>query len=150
MKRMSVTENITRRIVDTGQSHIEAYFKGNPENPLIIFLHGFPEYWKVWIKQITYFADAGYYVCAPNQRGYGHSSAPTSRRHYSLDKLSRDITGLIEQLPHDKAVVIGHDWGGGVVYHLATRYPQYISHAVILNMPIPISGGPTFSRNLSN
>lgn len=137
---MSIPSEMTRSIISTTEGKLEVYFKGKQDNPLIIFLHGFPEYWKIWIQQIEYFESQGYFVCAPNQRGYGHSFAPSSRRFYTLERLSKDIIGIIDQLPHDKAIIVGHDWGGGVVYHLATKYSTYFSHAIILNMPHPYVG----------
>src|SRR5215475_11848473 len=92
---------------------------GPVEGPLVILLHGFPEYWYSWQDYIQPLAEAGYRVWVPDQRGYNLSSKPQDISAYTLDNLARDITGLLDLAGRDRARLIGHDWGGTVAWWLA-------------------------------
>ena len=105
--------------------------------PLIVLLHGFPEFWYSWRHQIPALAEAGFRVMAPDLRGYNLSDKPAGVRHYRLGALVEDVAGLIRRAGAGKAVVAGHDWGGGVAWALAMRWPQLLSRLVILNAPHP-------------
>ncbi len=129
--------------------HIEfTYIKSNgitlhtaisgPENgPLVILLHGFPEFWYGWRKQIAPLAKAGYRVVVPDQRGYNLSDKPKGIEKYGLDTLRDDVIGLIEAMGEKKASIIGHDWGGVVAWHLAGSRPEYVEKLMIMNSPHP-------------
>lgn len=109
-----------------------------PENgPLVILLHGFPEFWYGWRYQIEALARAGFRVLAPDQRGYNLSDKPKRIRDYNLDQLAADVVGLIEAAGRDQAVVVGHDWGGASAWWAAMKYPTRIQRLVILNAPHP-------------
>src|SRR5687768_12792828 len=82
---------------------------GASAGPLVILLHGFPEFWYGWRKQIPALASAGFCVWAPNQRGYGESDKPQQVRQYTLDQLAGDVAGLIAAAGRQRAAVIGHD-----------------------------------------
>lgn len=110
---------------------------GDQQGPVLMFLHGFPEFWWGWHKQISYFAAKGYRVIVPNQRGYHQSSKPKDIRSYRIQHLADDVTALIEQHKSRQVVLIGHDWGGAVAWAVAMRFPQLLSKLVILNMPHP-------------
>jgi epoxide hydrolase 4 len=110
---------------------------GDAGGPVIVLLHGFPEFWYGWQKQIGYFAGRGFRVVVPDQRGYNRSSKPRGVRAYTLQQLTRDIAALIGQLSSRPVVLAGHDWGGAVAWAVATHYPQLLSKLVILNMPHP-------------
>jgi pimeloyl-ACP methyl ester carboxylesterase len=110
----------------------------------IVFLHGFPEFWYGWKAQITFFADEGYRVIVPDQRGYNLSSKPPGVRSYCLHHLVGDIQALIQNLTDDKVILVAHDWGGGVAWQLALRHPQLFKHLIIINMPHP----EVFHQNL--
>jgi epoxide hydrolase 4 len=110
---------------------------GDAAGPVIVWLHGFPEFWYGWIKQIRYFARQGFRVVVPDQRGYNRSSKPRGVQAYTLQQLTRDIAALIGQLSSSPVVLAGHDWGGAVAWAVATHYPQLLSKLVILNMPHP-------------
>ncbi|KAA6444016.1 alpha/beta fold hydrolase [Bacillus atrophaeus] len=110
---------------------------GPKDGPLVVLLHGFPEFWYGWKNQIKPLAEAGYRVIVPDQRGYNLSEKPEGIRNYMLDTLRNDIIGLITQFTHDKAVVIGHDWGGAVAWHLAATRPEYADRLIAVNMPNP-------------
>jgi pimeloyl-ACP methyl ester carboxylesterase len=110
--------------------------QAGPEGgPLLILLHGFPEFWYAWRYQIPAFVEAGFRVCAPDQRGYNLSDKPHGVAAYGLDELSADIIGLIDAYDSDRAYLVGHDWGGAVAWWTANKYPARLSKLGILNVP---------------
>jgi len=110
---------------------------GPVEGPLVVLLHGFPEFWYSWRKQIPVLAEAGYRVWAPDQRGYNLSDKPKGVSNYQIDKLGADIIGLLDAAGQAKAIIIGHDWGAAVAWWLAGRYPARVAQVAILNVPHP-------------
>jgi pimeloyl-ACP methyl ester carboxylesterase len=102
---------------------------------LVILLHGFPEFWYGWRRQIPFLAAAGYRVCAPDQRGYNLSEKPTGIAAYSLDELGADAISLLDAAGQDKAFLIGHDWGAAVAWWIASKYPSRLKKMVIINVP---------------
>jgi epoxide hydrolase 4 len=110
---------------------------GDPEARTILFLHGFPEFWYAWEKQLPFFAERGWHAVAPDQRGYNLSSKPEGEAAYAMAQLTKDIAELIPQISKGKVVLVGHDWGGGVAWNLASQYPHLLEKLVILNMPHP-------------
>ena len=110
---------------------------GPPNGPLVILLHGFPEFWYGWRRQIPALAQAGYRVWAPDQRGYSRSDKPAGIAAYNLDELAQDVLGLIQAAGEEQAAVIGHDWGAGVAWWLAMKHPQAVRKLGILNVPHP-------------
>lgn len=110
---------------------------GPPDGPLVILLHGFPEFWYGWRHQITALAQAGCCVWAPDQRGYNRSEKPTGLDAYNLDVLAADVAGLIEAAGRRQAFLVGHDWGAAVTWRVAHRYPDKVARAAILNVPHP-------------
>ncbi len=111
---------------------------GPEQGPLVILLHGFPEFWYGWRHQIDVLADAGYRVVVPDQRGYNTSDKPHGVRAYSIDTLAGDVVGLIDTMGRENATVIGHDWGAAVAWWTAIAHPQRVNRLVILNVPHPI------------
>lgn len=111
--------------------------QGPVEGRPLLFLHGFPEFWYGWREQIPFFAEEGFRVLAPDQRGYNLSDKPDSISDYSIDKLTADVLGLIEQSGLERVNLVGHDWGGAVAWWIATFYPDYLNKLVILNIPHP-------------
>lgn len=111
--------------------------EGPQDGKLLIFLHGFPEFWYGWRHQISYFAQQGYHVVVPDQRGYNLSDKPKSVADYSLDKLSEDVVALIDHFKKQKAVIVGHDWGGVVAWWTAFRFKKRVEKNIILNVPHP-------------
>src|SRR4051812_42305913 len=92
---------------------------GSREGRLIVLLHGFPEFWAGWKKQIAPLAAAGFRVLVPDQRGYNLSEKPKGIENYRIDLLASDLVGLIRWAGHEKAIVVGHDWGAAVAWHAA-------------------------------
>ena len=121
----------------TNGVELDAVAAGLPEGRLVILLHGFPEFWYGWRRQIAPLAAAGLRVLVPDQRGYNRSSKPPGRRSYALDTLADDVLGLASALGRERFAVVGHDWGGVVAWHLAARNPERIERAAILNAPHP-------------
>ncbi|MBF9254325.1 alpha/beta hydrolase [Pontibacter sp. 172403-2] len=110
---------------------------GEQTGKVILFLHGFPEFWYGWRKQLTYFAGKGFRAVAPDQRGYNRSSKPAGVKAYTMEKLTDDIAALIRQLTQESVYLVGHDWGGAVAWVMAIRYPDLLEKLIILNMPHP-------------
>ena len=110
---------------------------GPTDGPLVMLLHGFPEFWYGWRYQIPALATAGYRVWAPDQRGYNLSDKPRRIRDYVLPQLAADVVGLIDAAGREKASIVGHDWGGIVAWQLATYHAPCIERAVILNVTHP-------------
>lgn len=111
--------------------------KGEKGWPVLLFLHGFPEFWYGWHNQIDYFVARGYRVIVPDQRGYNLSSKPKRLSSYRITALAEDIAGLIKATGKDKVFITGHDWGGAVAWTMAYLYPDMIRKLIIINMPHP-------------
>ena len=107
------------------------------EGPLVILLHGFPEFWFGWRSQIAKLAEEGFRVVVPDMRGYNLSSRPRGITKYSAAKLADDINGLIHVLGADSAVLVGHDWGGTVAWTTAMNHPEVVERLVILDAAHP-------------
>lgn len=111
------------------------------QGPLVLMLHGFPEFWYAWRKQIPALAEH-FTVVAPDQRGYNETDKPAWG--YEVDVLVADALGLIEALGHERAMLVGHDWGGAVAWATAIAHPQRVERLAILNTPHP----KVFARHL--
>lgn len=114
---------------------IRIHYVTQGTGPLVVLLHGFPEFWYSWRYQIPFLASLGYTVVAPDLRGYNDSDKPT--KGYNVSTLLRDIVGLIKGLGYEKAIIIGHDWGGVLAWAFAMRYPQMTEKLIGLNAPPP-------------
>ena len=113
------------------------YYDAGPRDdpaPLVL-LHGWPELAFSWRHQIAAFANAGRRVIAPDQRGYGATPGPTPVERYDLDHLTGDVAHLLDHLGIEKALIVGHDWGGIVAWGFALRQPQRTAGIVGLNTP---------------
>lgn len=110
---------------------------GPEDGPLTILLHGFPEFWYGWRSQIASLADARLRVLAPDQRGYNLSDKPQGINRYNLDALADDVISLIDAESREKAILVGHDWGGIVAWWTAIRHPSRVERLAILNAPHP-------------
>src|SRR5215472_14425780 len=107
------------------------------DGPLIVLLHGFPEFWYGWRQQIKPLAAAGFRVVAPDMRGYNLSSKPDGVAAYDTGPLTADIRGLIHERGADSALLVGHDWGGTVAWATAMDYPEVVNRLAILNAAHP-------------
>ena len=104
--------------------------------PLVVMIHGFPDFWFTWRKQMAGLADK-YQTVAIDQRGYNLSDKPQGVDKYDMRLLTGDVIAVIRHFGKDKAVVVGHDWGGAVAWQLALNAPQFVERLVILNVPHP-------------
>ncbi len=124
-------------MIQTNGVNLHVVQAGPEDGPLVILLHGFPEFWYGWRHQIPYLVEKGYRVWIPDQRGYNISDKPKDIKSYNLDQLAADINGLIEATGREKVYLVGHDWGGAVAWWTVLKYPQRIQKLVILNAPHP-------------
>ncbi|MEM6529936.1 MAG: alpha/beta fold hydrolase [Chloroflexota bacterium] len=122
---------------DVNGVRLRALHVGDSTAMPVIFLHGFPEYADIWHSYLHDVAAAGCYAIAIEQRGYNLSDKPHGIDAYDVDQLAADVAIIIEHELGQPAVVIGHDWGGAVAWHLAATQPQHVQHLVILNVPHP-------------
>jgi pimeloyl-ACP methyl ester carboxylesterase len=129
---------IDHRHVDGHGIRLHVAQAGPEDGPLVVLLHGFPEFWYGWQRQIPGLAAAGYRVWAVDQRGYNTSDKPPGVKAYALDTLAADIVGVIDAAGRDRAHVIGHDWGGVVAWRLAEMARDRLDRVAILNVPHPL------------
>jgi len=110
---------------------------GPADGTPVILLHGFPDFWLGWARQIRPLVEAGYRVIIPDQRGYNRSEKPPNIADYHLPELGGDIVDLIDAAELQRPHLVGHDWGGGVSWWLAEHHPQHFETVTILNCPHP-------------
>src|SRR6187200_2885555 len=120
------------RVGDVDLHYVEA-----GDGPLVLLLHGFPEFWYGWRQQIAPLVKAGLRVVAPDLRGYNLSSGPSGVEAYGADKLAADVRGLIRELGAESALLVGHDWGGTVAWATAMNHPEVVDRLAILNAAHP-------------
>jgi pimeloyl-ACP methyl ester carboxylesterase len=116
---------------------VRLHYVETGEGPLVILLHGFPEFWYGWRLQIAPLSAAGYRVVAPDMRGYNLSSRPDGVAAYGADRLADDVRGLIQQLGAQSALLVGHDWGGTAVWTTAMKHPDVVERLAILDAAHP-------------
>ncbi|HKV62674.1 MAG TPA: alpha/beta hydrolase [Candidatus Acidoferrum sp.] len=116
---------------------LHAVAAGPEDGPVVILLHGFPEFWYGWRRQIEPLAAAGFRVIVPDQRGYNLSSTPLGVAAYSIPELVSDVIAIADQLSQKTIFLAGHDWGAAVAWSAALLHPQRIAKLVVLNVPHP-------------
>jgi epoxide hydrolase 4 len=141
--RPFVTETLN---ISTNGIRLHAQAAGPADGKLVILLHGFPEFWYGWRSQIPALAQSGYFVVAPDQRGYNLSDRPKDLDAYTAGQLSADVIGLIDHFKREKAFIVGHDWGAAVAWHTAIFSPQRVERLAILNVPHPAAHARAFSK----
>ena len=132
-----MTDLIEHHYIETNGIRLHVAQAGPADGPLVILLHGFPEFWYGWRRQIEPLARAGYRVWAPDQRGYNLSDKPQGLAAYDIAELARDVIGLIDASGRQKCFLAGHDWGAAVAWTVAQSYPERIEKLAILNVPHP-------------
>lgn len=135
MSRTDIEQLVVHRYAELDGVRLHYVEAGT--GPLVILLHGFPDFWYSWRHQIPALAAAGYRAVAPDMRGYDLSGKPKGIDAYLGEHLAGDVAGLIRAVGADRAVVVGHDWGAGVAWEFAIRYPELLDRLVILNVPHP-------------
>lgn len=120
------------------------YAKAGDGEKLIVFLHGFPEFWYSWRNQLKALSDE-FTLVAPDLRGYNWSDKPIYSAEYKIDEVADDILGLIRHFGREQAAIVGHDWGAAVAWSIAENYPEYVSKLVCMQAPPP----SVWRKNLS-
>ncbi len=120
-----------------GDVGLHAVAAGPDSGPVVMLLHGFPEFWYGWHRQIEPLAAAGFRVIVPDQRGYNLSSKPAGVAAYALTDLVSDVIAIADQLGQEKISIAGHDWGAAVAWGVALLHPQRIAKLAVLNVPHP-------------
>ncbi|KAJ3599041.1 hypothetical protein NHX12_033004 [Muraenolepis orangiensis] len=109
---------------------------GERGKPLMLFLHGFPEFWFSWRYQLREFKSE-FRVVAVDMRGYGESDVPLGTENYRLELLVNDVRDIVEYLGYNRCCLVGHDWGGTVAWLFSIHYPDMVSRLIVLNSPHP-------------
>jgi pimeloyl-ACP methyl ester carboxylesterase len=115
---------------------VRLHYAAAGSGKLILFLHGFPEFWYAWKDQLVEFG-RDHLAVAPDMRGYNLSSKPADIEQYRIKYLVEDVRALSEKLGHERFTLVGHDWGGAVAWAFAIRYPARLEKLVIINAPHP-------------
>jgi pimeloyl-ACP methyl ester carboxylesterase len=124
---------------------VRLHYQSAGSGRLVLFLHGFPEFWRCWKRQLEHFG-ADHLAVAPDMRGYNLSDCPADVAQYRAKLLVEDIRQLAAGFTHEKFVLVAHDWGGAVAWSFAMAHPELLSHLVIVNSPHPYG----FWRELAN
>jgi pimeloyl-ACP methyl ester carboxylesterase len=116
---------------------VRLHYVEQGEGPLVVLLHGFPDFWYSWRHQLGPLAEAGFRVVAPDMRGYNLSSKPRGVAAYDMSLLAQDVRDLIQERGEPRAHLAGHDWGGSVAWATAGLHPEVVERLAILNVPHP-------------
>jgi len=122
---------------------IRMHYVSAGKGPLTLFVHGFPEFWAAWENQLVDFG-RDHQAVALDLRGFNLSSKPADPRQYHIKLLVEDLRALMAHLGHCRMVLVAHDWGGGVAWAFANRYPELVEKLIIINSPHPA----VFAREL--
>jgi pimeloyl-ACP methyl ester carboxylesterase len=115
---------------------VKIHYAEAGSGPLVVMIHGFPDFWYGWREQMQGLADA-YQVVAIDQRGYNLSDKPEGVENYDMQLLVADVAAVVHHLGQEKAIIIGHDWGGVVAWSTAFSMPEIVDKLVVLNLPHP-------------
>ncbi len=130
-----MTSEISERMIATNGVRLRVLEAGRHGDPLVILAHGFPELAFSWRHQIPVLAAAGFHVLAPDQRGYGGSSRPAAISSYSIDHLTADLVGLVDEIGAEQAAFVGHDWGSIVTWAVPLLHPRRVAAVAGLSGP---------------
>ena len=117
-------------------NHVRLHYVTQGEGPLMLMLHGFPEFWYSWHHQIPVFAQ-DYKIVALDMRGYNDSDKPQDVSAYRMAELIKDVKGVIQGLGYDQCVLVAHDWGGAIAWQFAYAHPEMLHKLIIMNLPHP-------------
>ena len=138
--------------VDSGGVRIHCVSLGRREAPLLVLIHGFPDFWYTWRAQMPALAH-DFHVVAMDQRGYNLSGQPEGVDNYTINKLVGDVLAVVKHFGPGKAVIVGHDWGGMVAWTFAMTHPELTDRLIVLNLPHPrglireLANNPRQQRN---
>jgi epoxide hydrolase 4 len=137
MNVSGISSPLESRVLHINGIALHVVLAGPANGKPLIFLHGFPEFWFAWRRQIDHFVSSGYRVILPDQRGYNLSDKPAGVASYAIDLLAKDVVGVLDAVADSKAFVVGHDWGAAVAWYLAARYSDNIRRTAIMSVPHP-------------
>src|ERR1043165_3652666 len=120
----------------TSEGGVKIHYASLGEGPLVVMIHGFPDFWYSWRHQMAALSDK-FQVVAIDQRGYNLSDKPKGVENYDVRLLVGDVAAVVRHLGRDKATIVGHDWGGVVAWQFAINLPQMTENLIILNLPHP-------------
>ena len=129
-----IDRRVTNGFANSNGVKIHYAALGDSTKPLIVMIHGFPDFWYTWRDQMDALS-ASYYAVAIDQRGYNISDKPTGVENYDMSLLVADVVAVIKHLGRERAVIVGHDWGGAVAWAVAMYQPQAVDRLIILNLP---------------
>jgi pimeloyl-ACP methyl ester carboxylesterase len=128
---------LEEQFITTNGIRLHVVMAGPESGPPVILLHGFPEFWRGWSKQLPALVKAGCRVIIPDQRGYNLSDKPQGVKAYRIEELVNDVVGLVDALGYEKVNLVGHDWGAVVAWMTAIWHPERIHRLGIMNAPHP-------------
>ncbi len=124
----------THGYLDSGD--VKLHYVTAGEGPLVVMIHGFPDFWYTWRNQMPSLAK-NFQVVAYDQRGYNKSGQPKGVDNYKTEKLVADLVAVVDHFKREKAIIVGHDWGGMVAWTFAMMHPERTDRLIILNLPHP-------------
>jgi epoxide hydrolase 4 len=124
----------TEGFVDSGG--VKLHYVTEGKGPLVVMIHGFPDFWYSWRDQMAGLAPH-FQVVAYDQRGYNLSDQPEGVQNYAMPKLVADLLAVVDHFKSEKAIIVGHDWGGAIAWNFAMQHPDRIEKLVVLNLPHP-------------
>lgn len=143
---MTLPGTVTERVTTAPGVELDVHTAGPTDGPAVLLLHGFPESSWSWRHQIAPLTAAGYRVIVPDQRGYAASTATDDSAAYRADHLADDAAAVLDHFGVERAVVVGHDWGAILTWHIAQRHPHRCRAVIAASVPYtPWSQAPTAS-----
>jgi len=131
---LSSERRIRHGYAQVGDVRLHYAEAGAAGGPLVLLLHGFPEFWHSWRHQLAALGEH-FHVVAPDMRGYNLSDKPARVEDYRLSRLVDDVTGLVRHFGERRAAVVGHDWGAAVAWAVSKAHPEYVSRLAVLQVP---------------
>ena len=144
LSHANIAKEVTHGYADNNGVKIHYVTAG--EGPLVVMIHGFPDFWYSWRHQMAGLKDK-FQVVAIDQRGYNKSGQPEGVENYAMPHLVGDVAAVIRHLGRDKATIVGHDWGGAVAWQFAFNLPQMTERLIVLNLPHPTGMGRELATN---
>jgi pimeloyl-ACP methyl ester carboxylesterase len=135
---MPAAFELTAHGVDSGGVRIHCMTAGPPGGPMALLLHGFPARWSTWREPMQALASEGFFVVAPDLRGYGESDKPSGVDAYSVARLVDDVVAIVRAFGRPSAAIAGHDFGGGLAWATAMMRPDAVSRLATLNSVHPV------------
>lgn len=136
VQAQTLFDQVEDRFVDNKGVKIHYVVTGQAQGPMVLLVHGFPDFWYTWRHQMSALSDR-FRVVAVDMRGYNQSDKPKGVENYAMPLLVSDLAAVIAAEKREHAIVVGHDWGGAVSWNLAMHRPDLVELLVILNLPHP-------------